>query len=70
MTVTNRTRDKGLRPNFLSRSWFPLYTSSSTEGNQKDIELQADAIIMYLGLNWKKDDYKKVCFKEFLEQAF
>ena len=29
-------------------------TSSSIFGSQKDIEEQADAIIMYFGLNWKK----------------
>ena len=31
-----------------------FYTSSSTEGSQKDITLHAEAIIMYFGLNCNK----------------
>ena len=31
-----------------------IVTSSSIFGSQKDMEEQADAIIMYFGLNWKK----------------
>ena len=33
-----------------------FYTSSSTEGSQKDITLHAEAIIMYFGLNCNKKE--------------
>ena len=33
-----------------------FYTSSSTEGSQKDITLHAEAIIVYFGLNCNKKE--------------
>jgi len=50
--------NKNTRHGTLSKTWSRIFQgvgvhcSSSTEGSQKDMELQADAIIMYLGLNW------------------
>jgi len=49
--------NKNTRHGTLSKTWSRIFQgvgvhcSSSTEGSQKDMELHADAIIMYLGLN-------------------
>jgi len=41
----------GRASGYIHSNWDKIQTSSSIEGNQKDILVQADAIIMYLGLN-------------------